>query len=125
MGRDGEQQKTGMSVSGLGRVFPGWYIIIAALKFEDRSRRANVHPITLGPHGSNFADVAKALQPFMVALEGGINLDIRGEEVLMCAFSLAYIGDMPQQNKNAGRVSSQPLLPQLLRRPRTARKSAI
>ena len=78
MGRDGEQQKTGMSVSGLGRVFPGWYIIIAALKFEDRSRRANVHPITLGPHGSNFADVAKALQPFMVALEGGINFDIRG-----------------------------------------------
>jgi hypothetical protein len=38
----------------------------------------------------------------MVALEGGINLDIRGEKVFVCAFSMAYIGDMPQQNKTAG-----------------------
>lgn len=83
------------------RTLMGWYIIIAALTFEERSRRANVHPITLGPHGSNLADVAKALQPFMLALEGGVELDIRGNEILVCAFSLAYIGDMPQQNKNA------------------------
>jgi hypothetical protein len=84
------------------RTLIGWYIIIAALKFEDRSRRANVYPITLGPHGSNLADVAKALQPFMLALEGGVELDIRGIKTFVCAFSLAYIGDMPQQNKNAG-----------------------
>jgi hypothetical protein len=32
------------------------------------SRRANVHPITLGPHGSNFTDVTKALQPFTVPM---------------------------------------------------------
>ena len=84
------------------RTLMGWYIIIAALTFEDRSRRINVHPITLGPHGSNLADVAKTLQPFMLALEGGIKLDICGDEVLVCAFSMAYIGDMPQQNKNSG-----------------------
>jgi hypothetical protein len=84
------------------RSLMGWYIIIAALTFEERSRRANVYPITLGPHGSNFTDVARALEPFMWTLEGGVDLDIRGEKILVCAFSLAYIGDMPQQNKNAG-----------------------
>ena len=72
------------------------------MTFEERSRRVNVHPLTLGPHGSNLADVAKALQPFMLALEGGIKLKICGDEFLVCAFSLAYIGDMPQQNKNSG-----------------------
>jgi hypothetical protein len=84
------------------RSLMGWYIIIAALTFEERSRRINVHPITLGPHGSNLNDVAKALQPFMLALEGGLEMDICGEKILVCAFSFAYIGDMPQQNKNSG-----------------------
>jgi hypothetical protein len=84
------------------RSIMGWYIIIAALTFEDRARRGNVHPLTLGPHGSNFGDVVRALRPYLVLLEGGVEVDILGEKIFLCAFTLSHIGDMPQQQTNAG-----------------------
>jgi hypothetical protein len=40
----------------------GVYTIFAGLSFQERARRANVIPLTLGPDGSNFADV-DALKP--------------------------------------------------------------
>ena len=44
------------------RSLMGMYLIMANLSFRERARRANVLPLTLGPHGSNFADVVGALQ---------------------------------------------------------------
>jgi len=78
----------------------GMYFIFAGLSFHERARRSNVIPLTLGPPGSNFSDVdaLKALKP----LDRGIEVEVEGEKVLLCAFTLAYIGDMPQQQKNAG-----------------------
>ncbi|KAF1816368.1 hypothetical protein P152DRAFT_388522 [Eremomyces bilateralis CBS 781.70] len=86
----------------------GMYIIPAGLSFKERARRANVFPITLGPHGSNFDDVISALEPFMKRLDRGQEVTLQGgEKVLLCAFTMAYLGDMPQQQENAGMKSQR------------------
>ncbi|KAI0192419.1 hypothetical protein F4808DRAFT_475793 [Astrocystis sublimbata] len=69
----------------------GVYIIIIALPKGEHGRQINIFPLTFGPHGSNFTDVMKALEP-MKALD----------KVLLCAPVLAFTGDMPQQQANSG-----------------------
>ena len=61
-------------------------------------------PITLGPHGSNFGDVVDALKSLR-PLDAGIEVELQpgsGRKVLLCAFTMAYTGDMPQQQQNTG-----------------------
>jgi len=79
----------------------GFYQIPAGLNFKDRARRANVLPITLGPHGSNFDDVVDAMKQ-LKRLDKGIIVEINGVRTLMCVFTLCYLGDMPQQQANSG-----------------------
>ena len=83
------------------RSLMGMYFIPAALSFQERARRANVFPLTLGPHGSNFADVIGAMRARLAALDRGLEVRIEEETVLLCASTLAYLGDMPQQQKNS------------------------
>ena len=79
----------------------GLYEIPAALNARDRMRRANVLPITLGPHGSNFEDVVQALQP-LIPLDQGILLYVKGVQTNVCVFTLCFTGDMPPQQENFG-----------------------
>jgi hypothetical protein len=79
----------------------GWYLIPAGLSFEERHRRANVFRLTIGPHGSNFDDVVKALKPFLLRLEKGVEMMIDGEHTIVHAFAMAYTADFPQQAKNS------------------------
>jgi hypothetical protein len=60
-----------------------------------------VLPLTLGLHGSNFSDVIGALQ-LMIKLDEGMTVDIKGEAVELFAFTLMFIGDMPQQQESPG-----------------------
>jgi hypothetical protein len=83
------------------RSLMGFYQTPAALGFSDRNRRANVLPITLVPHGSNFDDVVGALKQFKL-LDKGVVVDINSEPAYMCVFTLCYTGDMPQQQENSG-----------------------
>jgi hypothetical protein len=84
------------------RTLMGMYFNFGSLSFQERTRRANVVPITLGPHGSNFSDVVDALKSLR-PLDAGVEVELRpGEKILLCAFTMAYIGDMPQQQKNSG-----------------------
>src|SRR5271168_1425078 len=83
------------------RSLMGFYKIPAAFNSCERNRRANVLPLTLGPHGSNFDDVVAALKS-LIPLDRGTLLDIKGIPTMMCAFTLCYIGDMPQQQENSG-----------------------
>lgn len=84
------------------RSLMGIYFIIAALSARERDRRANVFPLTLGPHGSNFADVVEAIK-LLAMLDRGIEVHIPGAgKVLLVAFTMAFLGDMPQQQKNSG-----------------------
>ena len=60
----------------------------------------NVLLITLGPHESNFSDIVEALQGLKILDQGQI-LSINEEDTFVCAFTLCYLEDMPQQNENA------------------------
>lgn len=78
-----------------------FYVTPAALSEIDRCRESNIFPIALGPHGSDFGDVIKALHT-MRYLDEGIAARINGEDVRLCAFTLCYTGDMPQAAENCG-----------------------
>jgi len=79
----------------------GVYLIPAGLTSKERHRQANIFPITLSPHGSNFDDAVRALQS-LGALDMGVEVTIDGKNCLLCVPTLCYIGDMPQQDKNSG-----------------------
>ncbi|KAL7816993.1 hypothetical protein V8C44DRAFT_269620 [Trichoderma aethiopicum] len=83
------------------RTLVGMYMTIAGLNADERRRRANTLPILLSPHGSVFEDAIDALRCF-IPLDKGIVVDINGAPTLMCVFTLCYVGDMLQQNQNAG-----------------------
>lgn len=93
------------------RTLMGFYFIFAGLSFHERARRANVLPFTLGPHGSNFSDVLMAIR-CLAALERGIEVQLPGipGTVILVAYTLAFIGDMPQQQKNSGMKTQRALL---------------
>lgn len=97
------------------RSLMGFYQIMANLPFRERARRMNVIPITLGPHGSNFADVVEALVPLR-DLDQGLTMEIKNPKldingpVQVCAFTLMFIGDMPQQQANSGNKSQRAIL---------------
>lgn len=76
----------------------GVYMIPAGLSASERAKRHNVFPVTLGPHGSNFPDVIESLSG-LTCLDRGVDL---GNDSTLFAFALCFLGDMPQQNDNAG-----------------------
>ena len=92
------------------RSLMGMYFIPASLSFHERARRVNVFPLTLGPHGSNFADVVDAMKARLAVLDKGIEVQIKGETVLLCTPTTLYAADMPQQQKNAGMKSQRAIL---------------
>ena len=77
------------------------YLILASLPREERARRANILPLTLCPHGSDFGTAITNISA-MLLLDKGITVSINGQDKLLCAWTLNYLGDMPQQNKNSG-----------------------
>ncbi|OXV07835.1 hypothetical protein Egran_04401 [Elaphomyces granulatus] len=81
------------------RSLMGIYLLIAAFGFEERNRRANVFPVTLGPHGSSFNEVINCLTG-LCELDRGVSLPLP-QPTRVCAFTLAFLGDMPQQQANA------------------------
>lgn len=72
----------------------GIYIRIAGLSWREVKRRANVLPLILGPHRSEFADMIKLLEAGLTALDSGGNMELNGLETTVCAFDLAFVGDM-------------------------------
>lgn len=76
------------------RSLMGVYIIFAGLNARERSRQANVFPLTLGPHGSDFNDVVEALQSLRL-LDQDAQLIINGVPKIVYAFTNAFLGDMP------------------------------
>ena len=79
----------------------GCYLQIAAMPKREHTRQINVLPVTLGLHRANLDDVMKALSP-LKAVDRGIVVDINGIPTLLYAPIIAFTGDMPQQQDNAG-----------------------
>lgn len=69
---------------------------MAGISQYERARRSNVFLITLGPHGSNFSEVVKAIrEKGLKALDRGIEVKVDREKILLIAFIYTYLGDMP------------------------------
>ena len=84
------------------RTLMGMYFIFTGLPFHKRARRANVFPFTIGPHGSNFSNVVDGVRS-LATLDRGVEVERPGMgRVMLLAFPTAFIGDMPQQQKNSG-----------------------
>ena len=103
-----------MFIDGFGlyrnayRSLMGIYLLFAAFSFHERNRRANVFPLTLGPHGSNFNDVIAALSDLRHFDRGAV-VELP-QPTRLCAFTLCFLGDMPQQQANAGFKSQNAIL---------------
>lgn len=83
------------------RTLMGLYFTPAALTADERLRPGSIFPLVLGPHASDFGDVIASLKTMAYA-DRGIVEEINGQDTRMCAFTMAYIGDMPQQAENSG-----------------------
>jgi hypothetical protein len=78
----------------------GFYTIPAGFTIREKNRRANVFPITLGPHGSQIDDIITALSSLR-PLDKGITTIINGEETILCVFTLNFLTDLVGGNSAA------------------------
>ena len=78
------------------------YFIFAGLTVKERKRRSNVFSLTYGPYSSELKDICDALRPDIAALDRGLSVTINGEKQVVCAFIMAWLGDIPQQQNNSG-----------------------
>lgn len=80
----------------------GIYIIMATLNHKERSRSEAMYTMAFGPHAANFSDVMKALEPQLKELDRGCDITINGRKLRLFSYPIGFLGDMPQQNENAG-----------------------
>ena len=76
----------------------GKYYCIGSLERAEAIKQDNIILGTLGPHGSNFGDVLKALEP-MKALDQGMHMMLDGNNIpklhFVCVLYLAITSDTP------------------------------
>ncbi|KZZ97802.1 hypothetical protein AAP_00063 [Ascosphaera apis ARSEF 7405] len=69
---------------------------------DARRRNEYIYTLAFGPHGTNYPDVIAAITPGLAALDGGYDTCVGGEKVRLFSYPICFLGDMPQQNENAG-----------------------
>lgn len=89
------------------RALMGFYMLNGALSIQERKRRTNVFPLTIGPHGSNLDDVIRVIGAFLVELDAGVVLEVDGQDTMVCAMTAYFMADMPQQQENSGFMSQR------------------
>jgi len=77
----------------------GVYLVPAIYSAADRVSTQNIYPLILGPHGADLEGVVSALRPRVAQLDQGMKLSINGTNKTVVAFTMAFTGDMPQQEK--------------------------
>lgn len=83
------------------RSLTGVYMTPAGLDQLQRSRRVNNFALTLGPHASDIGVIMAGMKD-LKTLDRGMEMEVNGETVWFCPYIHVYIGDMQQQNANAG-----------------------
>lgn len=84
------------------RALKAFYLIPACLSYEERRKVENVFTLTLGPHGATIDAVVGAFSRSIRQMDCGLEMTINGETERVCAFNMAFLGDMPQQADNSG-----------------------
>ena len=81
------------------RLIIGIYQIPAGLLYSHSSNKrvknANIFPIILGLHTTNFDAIINAIG-YLILLDKGIIIEIQGRPIVVSVFTIYYIGDMPQ-----------------------------
>lgn len=92
------------------RATMGFYL--TGMFFEEwlRGTREGLFPLTLGPHGTELADIIQSLF-HMRQLDYGKHINVGGRNMFVCSFVAYITGDMPSQSKLSGCKSHQALLP--------------
>lgn len=82
----------------------GVYITPAGLPLHLREKLHNANVWTIGPFGADNWQLAETLKADSINADYGVPVLIFKENAMKIAsvFCVSYIGDMPQQNKNAG-----------------------
>ncbi|RPA80685.1 hypothetical protein BJ508DRAFT_327023 [Ascobolus immersus RN42] len=88
---------TMMFIDGFGLYQMGVYIILAGMDIHMRRSHKNWFTLMVGSMGTTTYDAAEILRPAAKRLW-------EGKDMVLFAFDIAMLGDMPQQNKNAGIV---------------------
>ncbi|KAI1432614.1 hypothetical protein GGR50DRAFT_696883 [Xylaria sp. CBS 124048] len=93
------------------RSLMGIYLTPEFLPADLRSKRANIFPLTLGPHGAELTDILAGL--FHIRhLDGGAEVVLPDEKrVFVCSFVGCITGDMPSQQKLSGCLSPRATVP--------------
>lgn len=79
----------------------GVYALLAFLPDHIANRQSSVIPITLTPFASEDADTLSDI-PGLAELDRGCHVTINGKPIFMCAFTMCFLGDMPQQAELSG-----------------------
>ena len=87
------------------RSLKGFYLTPANLPYSERRKEDNNFTLTLGPHGATMTDIVKSLKSGLQVFEKGLKIFVNGIPTTVCAFTMAFTGDMPQQAANSGALS--------------------
>ena len=83
----------------------GVYMIPACLSSVERSKQYNIYSITLSLYRSNLYNIISILKG-LSALDQGVEMEIsinnKPQKLFVFAYALSFLGDMPQQQFNAG-----------------------
>ena len=79
-----------------------FYWIPANLPYKERRKLANIFTLSLGPHGADIEDVVRSFVKLFKGLDHGCQMKLGDEIITVCAFTMAFLGDMPQQADNCG-----------------------
>ncbi|KAG6140097.1 hypothetical protein E4U25_005470 [Claviceps purpurea] len=86
------------------RAIEGLYLMPQYVPAAEREKLCSLIPLTLGPFGANKADIYKALN-YLCELEKGKVVMVNGQEIFVCAFVSAFVGDMMEQQELSGCMS--------------------
>ncbi|KAN0083034.1 hypothetical protein V8E54_002122 [Elaphomyces granulatus] len=87
------------------RSLKDFYLTPANLPSSERRKEDNNFTLTLGPHGATMTDITKSLKLGLQVFEKGVKILVNGIPTTVCAFTMAFTGDMPQQAANSGTLS--------------------
>lgn len=77
------------------RALIGVYLFVARLTNKERSRRANIIPLTLGLYGCNLVEVIDTISAIVAALDARIEIElVDSTRIIVCAPILAFLGNI-------------------------------
>jgi hypothetical protein len=77
------------------RALKGFYIILASLNYKERRKSLNKFILILGLYGTPLKAIINNLALFIKSLARGIYIEINKREILIKAFLITLMSDMP------------------------------